>query len=621
MRRVLSAASTGALGLAWLPMKISLQRALLLLLAGTVLVALIPGGILLDRRLVLELERAAREELAVAPRLLEDRNAARADALMMHAKDLAAAPAVVSAFQEGNAEAAVRAARDARFTDREEVVVVPGDIEEPWAGPMPDSEMIAATQAGQMPVSFLPTERGPAHVALAPVVHEGVWLGAAGVFASVDEVEAASLAGLSGSEVVVETAGYGVTLATVDSARAVALATAARAGLENGTVAEVLLENGSRWWVLAAPLGEAGRVLFARSVEAELAVLPSLRRGAALAVGLALLLALLVGTLAAGAVASPVRALAEASERLTAGDFEAPVPNSVLHEVDRVGRSFAEMRSALARRLAELQEANRVLETQQERLQALQGELMQRERLAASGRLLAELAHEIRNPVASIRNCLEVLDRRLGDDEESRVFTGLAIDELGRMHELAEDLLDLHRPADPDAIGCDPGAVAGQVAALMGTGTQGERWPITVSTPTDGPLAAIAPDALKQVLINLVQNAHEAMPECGRIEIRARAEDDRAVVEVADRGAGIADDVLPRIFDPFFTTKGDVRGVGLGLFVAEGIVRSYGGTLSARNRTDEPGAMFHLELPTVAQPPDAGMTPGEAPDSAPELST
>lgn len=580
-------------------MTISLKRALLLLMGGTVLAALVPGGLLLDRRLSAELERSARDGLSIAPRLLQDRNAARADALMMHAKDLAASPSVVAAFRDGNAEAAVRAAREARFEEREEVVVVPGGSEEPWAGPMPDDEMLDETREGKMPVFFLATRAGPAHVALAPVMDEGSWLGAAGVLETLDGASVAALAGLTRAEVVIESPGSDGLIATLDSVQALALAAALRDDAEAGDVEEVQVADGSRWWVAQAPLGGSDRVLFARNVEEELAVLPRLRRGAALATGSALLLALLLGTLAAGAIARPVHALAGASERLTRGDFEAPLPQSSLREVDRVARSFAEMRSALERRLEELEEANQALAMQQERLQALQGDLIQRDRLATSGRLVAELAHEIRNPVASIRNCLEVLDRRLADDEEGRVFARLAIEELARMHELAEGLLDLNRPADPEASGADPAAVAAQVAAFMGAGTQGERWPVDVDVPDGTAEAAIAPDALKQVLINLVQNAQEAMADGGAIQITGRAADGRVTMTVADRGPGIPEDILARIFDPFFTTKGEVRGVGLGLFIAEGIVRRHGGVLAAGNRSEGRGAVFTVELSVV----------------------
>lgn len=582
-------------------MKISLLPALLLLLGGVLLVAFVPAGVLLDRRLEAELERAAREELAVAPRVIADRNAARSDALMMHAKDLAAVPDVVAGIRDGDAVAAVRAAEDAKFDEREEVVVVPAPGNEPWAGPMPDRELIDATRNGEMPVSFVAADDGPAQIALAPVMDGDTWLGAAGVYESLDETGAAALSGLTRSEVVVVRTDGSVTATTLDPD----LASEITAVYGDRTdVEEVLLADGSRWWVACEALDDSGRVLFARSADTALAILPRLQRGALVALGLALLFALLIGTLVAGAAARPVGALAEASERLAGGDFEAPVPRSALSDVDRVARSFSEMRDALASRLEQLEAANLELAEQQKRLQALQGELIQRDRLAASGRLVAELAHEIRNPVASIRNCLEVLDRRLAEDPEGRVFTSLAIGELARMHELAEGLLDLNRPLDPDATECDVAEVTEQVAALMGAGAQGERWPVSVSGAAESTPASISPDALKQVLINLVQNAQEAMPDGGPIDIRVGADDGRIAVEIADRGTGIPDEILPRIFDPFFTTKGEVRGVGLGLFVAEGIVRARGGALVAENRTDRSGAVFRLEIP-LAPPGDA----------------
>jgi signal transduction histidine kinase len=520
---------------------------------------------------------------------------------MMHAKDLAAVPDVVAGIRDGDADAAVRAAEDAKFDEREEVVVVPAPGNEPWAGPMPDRELIDATRNGEMPVSFVAADDGPAQIALAPVMDGDTWLGAAGVYESLDETGAAALSGLTRSEVVVVRTDGSVTATTLDPD----LASEITAVYGDRTdVEEVLLADGSRWWVACEALDDSGRVLFARSADTALAILPRLQRGALVALGLALLFALLIGTLVAGAAARPVGALAEASERLAGGDFEAPVPLSALSDVDRVARSFSEMRDALASRLEQLEAANLELAEQQKRLQALQGELIQRDRLAASGRLVAELAHEIRNPVASIRNCLEVLDRRLAEDPEGRVFTSLAIGELARMHELAEGLLDLNRPLDPDATECDVAEVTEQVAALMGAGAQGERWPVSVSGAAESTPASISPDALKQVLINLVQNAQEAMPDGGPIDIRVGADDGRIAVEIADRGTGIPDEILPRIFDPFFTTKGEVRGVGLGLFVAEGIVRARGGALVAENRTDRSGAVFRLEIP-LAPPGDA----------------
>ena len=110
--------------------------------------------------------------------------------------------------------------------------------------------------------------------------------------------------------------------------------------------------------------------------------------------------------------------------------------------------TFDSMRRALAARLEELGHANVELVDRNARLTALQSDLMQRDRLDAAGRLVAQLAHEIRNPIASLRNCLELIRRRVEHDPEALEFTDLAIDELLRMHELAEQMLDLNRPRD-----------------------------------------------------------------------------------------------------------------------------------------------------------------------------
>ena len=252
----------------------------------------------------------------------------------------------------------------------------------------------------------------------------------------------------------------------------------------------------------------------------------------------------------------------------------------------------------------------------------MQSELLQRERLAVSSRLVAELSHEIRNPIANLRNCLEVVRRRVEGDPQGREFTDLAIDELLRMHELAEQLLDLNRPRDPAVRVCDAGAVAREVAVLTSAGLPPGVLALNVpgGSPAGGagPRAAIAPDALKQVLLNLVQNAREALAEQpgrsepGRVSVDVRADADRVTVDVDDDGPGIPADVLPRVFDPFFTTKDAVHGVGLGLFVAEGLVRTAGGRLTASNRA-EGGARFRVELPTAADPAAAEAPPGYVP--------
>ena len=112
--------------------------------------------------------------------------------------------------------------------------------------------------------------------------------------------------------------------------------------------------------------------------------------------------------------------------------------------------------------------------------------------------------------------------------------------------------------------------------------------------------AAIPPDALKQILFNLLDNAREIAGPERPVTVRVGAVGDTVTVDVLDEGPGITDAVLPHVFDPFFTTKDAVTGVGLGLFVAEGLARRYGGRMEAANREDGPGARFRLEVPRAA---------------------
>lgn len=574
-------------------LNVSLQRALMLLVAVVVLAAVLPAAAVLQRRLAEALENRTREEMARAPRVAEARRAALADAMMMHAKELAGTPGLAEAVRRGDRRASVALLEEASAAFPELPLLVAAD-DEAWTGPAPDAPLLEATRRGEMPVAVSARTGRLAAVALAPLKVDGQVAGVVGVARLLDETEAGVLSGLSRAEVTLVAPDGTIAASTADPTVAAAAARVGRTAPQ-GQVLEVDAA-GERWLLSTAQLGEGACVVFARSLPRELAVLPQLRRLAGFSLAGGLILALVVGALVASRLVRPVRGLADAADRLAAGDFGAPVPHSGVSEWDRLAGAFDSMRLALQARVQELERANRELRDRQERLSALQAELIQRDRLAATGRVVAQLAHEIRNPVANVRNCLELLRRRLADDPEGREFTDLAIDELLRMHELAEQMLDLNRPRTATAGRADVAAVAREVAALYRAGSPAE---VSVSAPAEVPEAAVAPDALKQVLTNLVQNAQEAADGAGPIEVRVAAEGEQVVVEVLDRGPGLAPDVLPRVFDPFFTTKGAVLGVGLGLYIAEGIVRMHGGRITAGNREDGPGARFRVELPAA----------------------
>jgi len=525
--------------------------------------------------------------------------AAARDVRMMHARDLAHAPGLADALAAGDLDdARTIVAQAAEPLAEEPLLLLPDG--QALAGP-PDFPMgmVEMTRQGQMPVAVVPVDTSLHFAALAPVEWEGTWLGAAGGTTRVDEGEAGTLAGLTRSSVIIHRRDGRVVSAAGDTAVAAELALYLAAIPPTDTVRQVVL-NGDAYLVVSAPYDSAASVAFVRDLTRELAILPDLRRTAFWSTVIALLLALAVGALFAARVAKPVAALADAADRFAAGDVDAPLPHSSLTDVERVAEAFGSMRRSLAARLAELEEANRALEDRQERLGLLQAELLQRERMAATGRLMAQLAHEIRNPVASVRNCLEVVRRKARLEGEAREFADMAVDELLRMHELAERMLDFHRPREPGERSCDVGRVARDVAQLVRAGDDGAGTRIVVLGDAEAH-AGIPPDALKQVLLNLVLNARDVTPEGVPVEIVIERSGDAVGIEVLDRGPGIPEDSLPRVFDPFFTTKDDVHGVGLGLFTAEGLVRTHGGRIWVENRAEGPGARFVVELPVLTE--------------------
>ncbi len=610
--------------------RLTLQRAIVGAVAVAVLAGLVPSAVALDRRLAGTLDTRARSDLALAPRVFLDREAMSADAMMMHAKDFAHVNGLADALARGDHGAAKRVA-DLAHDPADGTPLIVGPTGQPWEGVTSDSAIVALasrTRNGDFPVATIAKGNRVRNISFAPVRQGNRWVGAAGFSLDFDTQQATVLAGLTRADVVVIVNGAAGTPAnvaatTLDTATADAILSAARqwqAGARRHadptlTVHDVALGH-RRFIASAAPISGAGTVVFVRSLDAELAVLPMLRRLALLSSLTALLVALLVGAALAALLARPVHQLAGAADTLARGKFDAPLPRSSVREVARLGDAFAAMRTTLAARIAQLGESNALLADRNAQLTILQADLVQRERLAATGRLVAQLAHEIRNPIASLRNCLELIQRRVANDPEAREFTDMAIDELLRMHELAEQMLDVRRLRTAESGRCCPAVVAGEVTALLMAGAPANT-PAVICEIADSHArtaeAAIAPSAFKQVLHNLVRNAREAtgvssIANMQPVIIRIASDADQIIVTVTDSGPGIPAAVLPRIFDPFFTTKTDMHGVGLGLFVADGIVRSAGGKLIAANRPliddrTPSGTMVRMELPIATASP------------------
>jgi two-component system, NtrC family, sensor histidine kinase HydH len=226
----------------------------------------------------------------------------------------------------------------------------------------------------------------------------------------------------------------------------------------------------------------------------------------------------------------------------------------------------------------------------------LQFDLRRSERLAALGRLLAGVAHEVRNPLAGIRSTAQLWQRGLGIDGES--LDGL-IHEVDRLEEIVSSLLQFSRADAQDLAVGDLNAVLVEAARLAAGPAEAKGVRVELDLDEDLSPVVMAPPALIQVFRNLTTNAIQAMPGGGTIRLRTRNDSSlRAVLaDVADTGPGMTAEAIGHLFEPFFTTKAE--GTGLGLAIAREIALAHRGDLRAANRQDGSGAIFTLTLPSA----------------------
>jgi signal transduction histidine kinase len=328
--------------------------------------------------------------------------------------------------------------------------------------------------------------------------------------------------------------------------------------------------------------GVPATVVLFRRVTDELAIASGIKQSL-FGIGFAaLVLALVLAFVVARIVARPAQALAEASQRLARGDYAAPLPRDSGDEIGQLARAFGEMRAAIAER--------------EQRLRSAQAEMIHREKLAAMGRLVAQLSHEINNPIYNIQNCLEALERRGNPADPNREFLTLAQEELARMATLTRQLLDQSRPLSDAAQPVNLNAVAQRVLVLARDDLALRGIEVVSRLERGLPSVVVHPEGIQQVLANLVNNACDAMPRGGSLRLSTRSDADAVEVVVEDTGTGIAEADLPHIFEAFYTTKPGVAGIGLGLFVSEGIIRGHRGRLSVESAPGK-GSRFTVRLP------------------------
>jgi signal transduction histidine kinase len=280
---------------------------------------------------------------------------------------------------------------------------------------------------------------------------------------------------------------------------------------------------------------------------------------------------------------SPIRTLTEGVKAVAAGDLGREVEVRSNDEIGLLAREFNAMAASLSRQRAELLRA---------------------ERLAAVGRISAQITHEIRNPLNAIGLNAELLGDEVAASAEARALVGAIQREVDRLEGITEQYLRFARLPKP-ALACeDLNEIVSGLAAFIRPEMSAAAIELELELAPSLPQVKVDEGQLRAALLNLLRNSREAMPGGGRVTVGTRLVPEGAVeARIEDTGGGIPAEDLTRIFDPFYSTK--EKGTGLGLAFTQQVVKEHGGTLRCESAIGR-GTSFTVSLP-VAEEEHEGM--------------
>jgi signal transduction histidine kinase len=271
--------------------------------------------------------------------------------------------------------------------------------------------------------------------------------------------------------------------------------------------------------------------------------------------------------------------------------------------VTRIARFSDELKTRIAEATSELDHRVRQVEQLNVLLYEMQRRLSHAERLALSGRVMAEVAHEVGTPLHSVAGHLELLRKDLppsltSDDVTRRL--GIIETQVARVIEIISRLLDATRRAPSEPTAVDLNALIRDTAELVRPALPGARLTLDVRTEPTLPAVLGQRDQLQQMILNLLTNAIDATPPDGRVEMttRYRPEPNEVEIAIVDTGPGISPADRKHIFEPFFSTKEAGHGTGLGLFITAEIVREHKGRIEL-DSDEGSGSTFRVCLPAL----------------------
>jgi two-component system NtrC family sensor kinase len=235
------------------------------------------------------------------------------------------------------------------------------------------------------------------------------------------------------------------------------------------------------------------------------------------------------------------------------------------------------------------------------KLSRTQEQLLQSEKLAAMGRLTSQLAHELNNPLYGIMNTLELMKTEIPPTNKRRRLLDMALSESMRLTDMLRKMLSFSKPDQDLRCSVDINTILDEILLLHEKQLREVDIKIAADLEPDLPPLWASKNQMRQVFLNLVSNAKDAMPEGGLLSVRTRGGGKSIHIRVADDGTGIRPENLDKIFDTFFTTKVDSeRGVGLGLSVCYGFIKDHGGDIQVESTLGE-GTTFTIVLPVGEQ--------------------
>lgn len=296
----------------------------------------------------------------------------------------------------------------------------------------------------------------------------------------------------------------------------------------------------------------------------------------------------------------PILKLHNGAKIISTGTFDHRITVHTNDEIEDLAVQFNIMADRLKESQGRLTKLNEEL---QKEVESRTQQLFQAEKMAAFGSLSAGIAHEIGNPLASMKTNIQVLDERLGKDNAHHKFLERILKEINRLSKFFKTFYSFARPVKPQIASSDIRKIIHEVIMIIQK--EAEAQGVTIHEEFDDYLPNVMVDfqRMQQVFLNLFLNAIQAMSEGGTVSVRVRfisdtvdsrqEEDGRIVITVSDTGPGIPEEMRSKIFEPFYTTK--PKGTGLGLSIAHQIVVENNGTISV-GLSDEMETTFTIQL-------------------------